>query len=256
MTNKTYYIHDNGSRPFKVDIKNKKVIISATHDNDEQKYVKFVTYKPKQIFIGKSEKNGMTEFSGGFGEEFDGNSILLNIKGKKYIFIGRSIFMFSAKNKIIEYTSPIGNSDVPYPYAIDKEGYIYLLIEEVIMKTNDELKKYLNNKEIDPYDYYCERNSLTNNFENIKTFFVGKNPYMFTYSSTPKSQYKSLSEYKKDDVDKNGISIVDNNNKRTYLTKQTYADLMKRFAKHSGFSALTKIMIHSRISDITSSETS
>ena len=35
--------------------------------------------KPKKVFIGKSVKNEMTKFSGGYGKYFDGNSILLNI---------------------------------------------------------------------------------------------------------------------------------------------------------------------------------
>ena len=40
-------------------------------------------YFPLQIFIGKSYKNEMTTFSGGYGDEWDGNSILLKIDKKK-----------------------------------------------------------------------------------------------------------------------------------------------------------------------------
>ena len=63
----------------------------------------------------------MTEYSGGYGDEFDGNSILVHISENKYVYIGSSIYSFESQAKIIRYISPVGNSDVPYPYAIDEK---------------------------------------------------------------------------------------------------------------------------------------
>src|SRR5437762_8721202 len=122
---KTYKIHDNCGRPFSVSIEDRIVIISKV-DGDGDKYTKFVTYRPKRIFIGTSEKNNTTNF-GGYGEEYDGNSILLHIRKRNYVFIGESIYMFKSIHPIISFFSPVENiNDVSYPYAIDNHRYVYL----------------------------------------------------------------------------------------------------------------------------------
>ena len=137
MENKECYkIHDNGGRPFTVSILNhgKEVRISTSHPDKCDEYVKFVTYHPKKIFIGTSEKNEMTEFGGGYGENFDGNTILLHMGKRNYILISESIFIFRSKNPIITFSSPVGNNDVPYPFAIDDKDYIYLLLACIILE--------------------------------------------------------------------------------------------------------------------------
>lgn len=92
--------------------------------NDEKIFNKLIkTYYPMEIFIGKSEKNEMTEFSGGYGDKYDGNSILLRIESDntndsyKYSYIGHNVFEFTTNEPIIKYVSSVGNNCVPYPYA-------------------------------------------------------------------------------------------------------------------------------------------
>ena len=58
---------------------------------------------------------------------FDGNTILLEISNKKYCFIGHSIYEFSTKDKITKYESPVGNNDVPYPLAYGEENLYFLM---------------------------------------------------------------------------------------------------------------------------------
>ena len=58
-----------------------------------------------------------------------GNSILLQVAPRKYISIGRDIFKFSTPDDILEYFSPMGNSAVPYPYAVGTQN-TYLLTEK------------------------------------------------------------------------------------------------------------------------------
>ena len=83
------------------------------------------SYKPEETFVGISPKIKMTEFSGGFGKKFNGNSILLSLGKNKYVFIGQKIIEFTTKkDKIIDFVSPVGNNDVPYPFAIG-EKYVY-----------------------------------------------------------------------------------------------------------------------------------
>jgi hypothetical protein len=131
---KHYFIHDNGGRPFLVYIsKNKCNIYSYPIQNNNKYYIaeedigekwtyinKVATYKnPIKVFIGKSPE---------YGKDFDGNSILLQIENNRYVFIGSNIFEFYIKDdQIIEYYSPIGGSDVPYPIAISNKNIYFML---------------------------------------------------------------------------------------------------------------------------------
>lgn len=73
-----------------------------------------------------------------------GNSVLLLQKNGKYIYIGDEIREFSTKDGdvIQKYYSPIGNSAVPYPYAVG-EKYTYFLVGETEYVKNEllDLKK-------------------------------------------------------------------------------------------------------------------
>ena len=92
---------------------------------DYQEHIK--SYKNiHKKFIGKSIKgDDAMKLPSSFGL---GNSILLKITNKKYVFIGSFIYEFEPKDEIKEYYSMIGNSDVPYPAAIGEKN-VYFLIE-------------------------------------------------------------------------------------------------------------------------------
>jgi hypothetical protein len=163
---KSYFIHDNGGRPFLVYVQpNNEVFIykkDETYQIDESElshqpknnrwmYIKLVkNYKPLKTFIGKSPLNEMTKFSGGYGAKFTGNTILLQISKDKYVHIGSEIKEYTIKEQIVKYVSPVGNNDVPYSYGIDKDNVYYLFGENVSMK--DIPKEYKN----DPYEYYYQ----------------------------------------------------------------------------------------------------
>lgn len=88
-------------------------------------------YEPLEIFIGKSKFNQMTDFSGGYGENWDGNSILLRIglpTEYKYLYIGTNIVEFETDEKITKYVSSVGNSRVPYPYA-ESDNWCYCMLD-------------------------------------------------------------------------------------------------------------------------------
>lgn len=125
---KEYYIHDNGGRPFKVAI-NKENINIYIYDTSNPEI-----YKKKILSI----KNFI-----GYWYGFDaspspqhGNSILVKINNKKYIYIGSEIYQFNTKEEIIDYISPIGNSDVPYPVAFGKEN-VYFMLDRVYIMNNE-----------------------------------------------------------------------------------------------------------------------
>jgi hypothetical protein len=161
MTN-IYYIHDNGGRPYKVEIDNNKNILNVFDNIEDSKTYKKNIYSSKysNIWVGKSPKIEMTEYSGGYGKKFEGNSILIETGNLEYVFIGEQILSFKSLSPIKKYVSPVGNNDVPYPYAIDSEGYIYLLIANVIVHPNEKTENLFKKSE-EPYSAYYKLENIS-----------------------------------------------------------------------------------------------
>jgi hypothetical protein len=132
-----YITQYNGGYPYLVNIMSNNVKISVIgpdflweDDPKPNDYTKLIKeYKNvKQIFIGKSPVIKMTKSSGGHGKRWDGNTILLHVKGNQYVFICDKIMEFNASDEIYEHISPVGNSGVPYPISIGSE-YVYFWTE-------------------------------------------------------------------------------------------------------------------------------
>lgn len=166
MKNSEYYIHDNGGCPFIVSFDETTAIVKRLDNDDSdiddawKQVLEYVNYK--KIFVGKDIRHdGVwtlvydSDEHTIHGERVSdvytpchGNSILINTTDNKYTYIGSEIYEFETNDNIVDYFSPIGNSDVPYPYAVGTL-YTYLMLE----------KKYVLNSLInithDPYrDYY------------------------------------------------------------------------------------------------------
>jgi hypothetical protein len=172
---KSYYIHDNGSRPYIVYVSNKGVYVYGM-DNKlfhirEKDYSKKWTYTKliysnnnvKNVFIGKSPITKMTKFSRGHGRGFTGNSILVHEKGNKYVYIGKhNVERVTINNdKIKEYISPVGNSDVPYTVAIgEKNVYFMLDMKYVPISKFDTFTRAVKN---DAYSYFYGHHIDENN---------------------------------------------------------------------------------------------
>jgi hypothetical protein len=129
---KSYHIHDNGGRPFRVEIDGMKVSVTKTREEEEEKHL--FDFTADQIFLGKKSPKG--GYDGLKPSEAEGNSILLLV-GSKYIYIGSEIYQFEpVKGDTIEkYYSDIGNSDVAYPYAVGKT-YIYIMLDKVAVENS------------------------------------------------------------------------------------------------------------------------
>lgn len=122
-----YNIHDNGGTPFRVKIGDDTITIEGDTTTVVKDY--------RRAFIGKSPLTEMTKFSSRHGHEFDGNTILIHLESGRYLYIGKNLKYFRTEDPIVSYTSEVGNSDVPYPYAVDSAGRYYLLIEDAVLKT-------------------------------------------------------------------------------------------------------------------------
>jgi len=89
---------------------------------------------------------------------YGGNSVLLKLQNNKYIFIGESIFSFStpSNDKITSFSSPMGNSAVPYPFAVGHK-YTYLFLEHIYVP-NSTLRDFDTDLQ-DPYDWFYQHTS-------------------------------------------------------------------------------------------------
>lgn len=209
-----YYTHDNGGRPFRVELSNnKKTLHTPVIDTNNllnvfDNYPHSKTYNKKiystkytNIWIGKSPKIESTIFSGGYGKKFEGNSILIETGNLEYVFIGEKIFTFKSISPIKKYISPVGNNDVPYPYAVDLNGYIYLMIENVIILPNQKTKE-LFDKSDEPYSVYYQIQNI-----NPTKFNLSKDEFNYDISSLVIGDQNKISE-KHLGTKKNGKSSI------------------------------------------------
>lgn len=139
-----YMIHDNGFRPFKVVVSETEIIVyrhrpydgtdSDFDEDDEEQYDvevhKIIDYF--DIFIGCDPEHPGEPF-------YEGNTILVHVssddESNTYIVIEGCIYSFTVEDKIVKYLSPIGNSDVPYNYAIGQH-YVYTTWENKYFPIN------------------------------------------------------------------------------------------------------------------------
>jgi hypothetical protein len=169
-----YHTHDNGGRPYNVIIDsntNKVIIYKHVEPFGEGKYIKKKILFANKIFIGKSPD---------LGDYFDGNSILLHIKDNEYVFIGREIFSFTSLKEITKFYSPVGNNDVPYPYAYDGDNCYLFCYKKIILnfksaeEYDDESDEEYDDDD-DPYDYYHNDDSL--NILDMTVNIIESSPY-------------------------------------------------------------------------------
>jgi len=242
-----YYTLDDGGHPFKVEIKSfdnpfytEASIYKQIPDSEEYySYEKdpFATYKVKKVFVGKD----LTY------EELDGNSILLEIDSKelKYVYIGDTVFSFTAYAKIIDYVSPAENS--AWPFAIDEIGNCYLMNEDVVMTINEELKKILQDK-INPnpyHEYYYK-------IGDIGRIYIGNIAERYlSYTGADFDTFKKDIGWNIPNI--NDLDLYFTNKKygggdKELLTKEKYDSLVKNFGIKNGFKPyLNKKLIQKRL---------
>lgn len=133
-----YHTHFNGARPFRVEVSGKKVEIYK-----DTALVKKLTVH--EVHCGTAI----------------GNSILLHLSGKKYMFIGHEIYEFTMEDEFDAYYSIIGNNDVPYPVLLGSK-YVYFMLEhDHAYIPRDLFKVKMNAAEwADAYAYYYGHKDL------------------------------------------------------------------------------------------------
>jgi hypothetical protein len=133
---KTYKIHDNGATPFVVEDDGKGVTVFKTV-YAKGVYDKYTIGDPvlqqpyQKIFVGDNDSRLPTFEKKGWAK---GNTLLVVVSPTKLLYIGSRLYTFEpVKGDTIQaYYSPVGNSDVPYPWAVGTT-HTYLLGESVFI---------------------------------------------------------------------------------------------------------------------------
>ena len=149
-----YDVHDNGGRPYRVVSHDSHVSIykNTNWDDTFDELVKKV--KVKQIYVGKSTgKPSSADHNPEQAKYFLGNSILLHLSGKKYMFIGAKIYEFEMDDAVDHYFSMIGRNDVPYPVLLGKKNVYFMLDKTYLSRDHFPVVK-TNTQWEDAYMYY------------------------------------------------------------------------------------------------------
>lgn len=162
---KSYLTHENGARPYKVQVSGKNVEIykgeyrRSLEDTkaidyetmDYDKLVKKLTVK--EVYVGKSPCIPSADWC---GAPTVGNTILLHVSGKTYIHIGHGVCEFKIDDEVDAYYSLVGNNDVPYPVVLGTK-YVYFLLDNVMLP-REVFKAKMNAAEwADAYTYFYGR---------------------------------------------------------------------------------------------------
>ena len=55
------------------------------------------------------------------------------IKNKKYIHVGKNLFIFETNDELVRYSSEHGYNDIKYPYAYSEENIYFMLHQKFIL---------------------------------------------------------------------------------------------------------------------------
>jgi hypothetical protein len=152
-----FFAHDNGGRPFKVVVRlteRPRHGAGAGEDNAEtDRYRRLANVASVSVYSYRGQNGNQDDYNSAADLTFDGNvtcvwvgrspehgvwgegnSVLIEILDSgeaACVMIGASVFRFPTPDAgIADFVSPVGNSDVPYPYAIDGDGnYVILEME-------------------------------------------------------------------------------------------------------------------------------
>lgn len=264
-----YSTHDNGGRPFSVTLSeaSKRVEVFEVNYEESNSIINFKTMLVPRIrcqverwWVGRSDESAFTRFGGGYGPEFDGNSILIKSLENEYIFVGECIFRFHTELPIVDFQSPVGNNDVPYPYAIAARGahrryYLFtfgVALDATVGHITDEQALCMKK---DPNQYYLDHRLITadrsrvveedgmwieypimssvHEFDGITDFRIGGQRYTLSFTPVEEAaaDFERMSHFNGPTTE---IEIETNGVWHT-LTSAKYIDIMRRFASIVGF---------------------
>ena len=221
----------------------------ATHDNHERPYE--VEVAGPRVTVRRSDGHAPPLWDGRafrvFVDErpFGDNTVLFELGDGTCMFVGGCVSHFRPLAPICEYASPLGNNDVPYPYAVDADGRYYLLIEDARLDVVPEEFRFR------PYTWYYKRNLLTVDrgwvpprsplvdTESVRKFFIAGERYTLRYAPRPREEYERLTR----DLGA-PLELEYANGERAELDADAYARLMHAFGQRAGFDTMHTTTVH------------
>ncbi len=177
---KVYKILDNGGYPFIAEVTASRIQVfrqrydEATDDYTPTKKLLDLAYD--RLFVGDNAASQKNYAPKGM---WPGNSLLVKT-GDEYIYVGSDIYSFKARDgeEITHYYSPVGDSQVPYPYAVGKE-YVYFMLDR---KT---VSKALLDPKVDAYGQFygwtVKDEALKREIDKSKKVFRSKTIHKMTF---------------------------------------------------------------------------
>jgi hypothetical protein len=164
---KTFFAFYNGQKTFKIkanlqtrhveiydQIHDDKPLVLSTHYKDLfspallQNFNRRIEGGSALLYLFNDDKND------------DNNDDKKKNNAHKYVFVGQNMFSFETSNLIDYFCSPVGNSGVPYPYAVDRSNSAYLMLENIVITPNEfNTEKLLSSSS--PYFFYYESKLIT-----------------------------------------------------------------------------------------------
>ena len=139
-----------------------------------------------RIFIGYSPDCAMTQFSGCVWPVCDGNAILLKLSDLDYVHVGWNVLQFKTRAPVQDFVSLAGNNNVPYPYAEDTAGNVYLFLDKVVL-LKQETRPDMRPPDANPYDYWYHAN-----LHPTLRLWMKERPWEFRFAIDPRKRYEEL----------------------------------------------------------------
>jgi hypothetical protein len=155
---KTIYAFYNGQKTFKIKANLHTRHVEIFDEIDDDKPLVFSAYY-KEFLSPALEPNFNPRIQGGSALLYLFNDDINN-NNHKYVFVGKNIYSFETSNLITCFHSTVGNSGVPYPYALDRNNNAYLMLENVIITPSEFNTEKLRSSS-SPYLFYYDAKLVT-----------------------------------------------------------------------------------------------
>jgi hypothetical protein len=218
----TYLTHYNGARPFKCVVSGDlDLVLVFKGDGDGDLLHTF----EGRVWIGKDPNE----------PDHDGNSILVVHTNGLVTYIEESVYTFRPHCALVTYVSEIGNSDVPYPYAIDRDDNYYFFAEDTVVRG-----AHITNK-VDPYSRQGGLYGLTDmtGFEDIVSYSVPGDDVSYSLVWKPNVGH----EFRMYDANERYIGdaeflVVEKRGLSEHVNREQLQQLYDRYAARYGMHAI------------------
>ena len=140
--NKVYMMVDNGGRPFKAFVNKNMITVYTFKDEQADLPNNKLIYDKLALKIKNFKGYWPARTLGEGGKQYHGNTLLIKLSDKEYIKIGEDIYKFKTKKPILDFVSPVGNSEITYPVAFTEDNVLFLYLGYIsVLKREGDMKK-------------------------------------------------------------------------------------------------------------------